>query len=175
MQMDEGLDTGDILLPGSLPIADDDTAGTLAEKLASLGGQLLAEALALLEKGESDGGETRGEQGYLCSSAGQGAGQDPVGDAGRTGSAVLSVALIPGRRPIAFWTRSGFVFFGHEDCPAVPMPSPEPWSASPRKELQIATGNGLLAVAEVQREGGRRMPVSAFLQGHPLAEGVVFG
>ncbi len=52
MQMDEGLDTGDVLLQRAVPIAPDDTAETLAPRLAALGGEALAEALELLAKGE---------------------------------------------------------------------------------------------------------------------------
>lgn len=51
MQMDEGLDTGDILLPGAIPIAADDTSETLAAKLSDLGGKLIIEALARLKEG----------------------------------------------------------------------------------------------------------------------------
>jgi methionyl-tRNA formyltransferase len=51
MQMDEGLDTGDVLLQRVLPIAPDDTSETLAPKLAALGGEALVEALALLQDG----------------------------------------------------------------------------------------------------------------------------
>jgi methionyl-tRNA formyltransferase len=51
MQMDEGLDTGDVLLQRTLPVAPEDTAETLAPKLAALGGEALVAALALLAKG----------------------------------------------------------------------------------------------------------------------------
>ena len=51
MQMDEGLDTGDVLLQRAVPIAPEDTAETLAPKLAGLGGEALVAALALLAKG----------------------------------------------------------------------------------------------------------------------------
>ena len=51
MQMDEGLDTGDVLLQRVLPIGPDDTAETLAPRLAALGGEALVEALALLPEG----------------------------------------------------------------------------------------------------------------------------
>jgi len=51
MQMDEGLDTGDMLLQRALEIGDADTAETLAPRLAALGGEALVEALALLERG----------------------------------------------------------------------------------------------------------------------------
>jgi methionyl-tRNA formyltransferase len=51
MQMDEGLDTGDVLLQRVLPIAAEDSAETLAPRLAALGGEALVAALALLEVG----------------------------------------------------------------------------------------------------------------------------
>ncbi len=50
MQMDVGMDTGDILLPAKLPITDDDTTGTLFEKIAMLGGKALLEAIGLLKE-----------------------------------------------------------------------------------------------------------------------------
>ncbi len=51
MQMDEGLDTGDVLLQRALPIGADDTAETVAPRLAELGAAALVETLALLERG----------------------------------------------------------------------------------------------------------------------------
>ena len=51
MRMDEGLDTGDVLLQRVLPIGPDDTSETLAPRLAALGGEALVEALALLPEG----------------------------------------------------------------------------------------------------------------------------
>jgi methionyl-tRNA formyltransferase len=51
MQMDEGLDTGDVLLQRVLEIRPDDTSETLAPRLAALGGAALVEALALVEQG----------------------------------------------------------------------------------------------------------------------------
>ena len=52
MQMDEGLDTGDMLLKGEIPIEETDTADSLHDKLSALGADLIVEALSLLEKGE---------------------------------------------------------------------------------------------------------------------------
>lgn len=51
MQMDAGLDTGDILLEQALPIAADDTAATLHDKLAALGADLVVQGLDALERG----------------------------------------------------------------------------------------------------------------------------
>ena len=51
MQMEEGLDTGPMMLIESLPIAEDDTTGSLHDKLAALGGKMIVEAIARLEQG----------------------------------------------------------------------------------------------------------------------------
>ena len=52
MQMDEGLDTGDMLLKGEVEITEEDTADSLHDKLSELGADLIVDALAKLEKGE---------------------------------------------------------------------------------------------------------------------------
>ena len=51
MQMDEGLDSGDVLLQRALPIGPSDTAESLSPRLAALGGEALVEALSLLREG----------------------------------------------------------------------------------------------------------------------------
>ena len=51
MQMDEGLDTGDMLLKGSIPVEKDETGDSLHDKLSALGASLITEALQKLEEG----------------------------------------------------------------------------------------------------------------------------
>ncbi|HEY3280813.1 MAG TPA: methionyl-tRNA formyltransferase [Armatimonadota bacterium] len=53
MRAEAGLDTGPVLLQRAEPIRDDDTAGTLFDRLASLGGRMMLEALDLIEAGEA--------------------------------------------------------------------------------------------------------------------------
>ena len=52
MQMDAGLDTGDMLLTATLPISDTDTSGVLHDKLAAMGGRLIVQAVQLAALGE---------------------------------------------------------------------------------------------------------------------------
>ncbi len=52
MQMNEGLDTGDMLLTKSFKLREDETGGSLFDKLSELGGELIVETVRLLEKGE---------------------------------------------------------------------------------------------------------------------------
>src|SRR5512138_3623116 len=66
MQMDAGLDTGDVLLQRVLPIEPQDTAETLAPRLAALGGEALCEALALLAEGRIDPVPQDGEEATLA-------------------------------------------------------------------------------------------------------------
>src|SRR5690606_34777499 len=53
MRLDAGMDTGDILLQESLPIAQEDTTETLTEKAGAMGARMLLEAVALIERGEA--------------------------------------------------------------------------------------------------------------------------
>lgn len=62
MQMDKGLDTGDMLLKATTPIEPNDTGGSLHDRLAQMGGQAIVEALNLLEKGKLQGEVQNNEQ-----------------------------------------------------------------------------------------------------------------
>lgn len=53
MYMDEGLDTGDMMIRSSTPISDEDTFGTLSERLADMGGDLAVKAIELIEEGSA--------------------------------------------------------------------------------------------------------------------------
>ncbi|MBR1876110.1 MAG: methionyl-tRNA formyltransferase, partial [Lachnospiraceae bacterium] len=64
MQMDAGLDTGDILLQREIPIDPADTGGSLTEKMARLGGELIVETLAKLEEGTLSRRPQEGESCY---------------------------------------------------------------------------------------------------------------
>jgi len=54
MQMNEGLDTGDILMKRSIEVSDDETGGSLFEKLSRLGASMITEAIPLIEEGKLD-------------------------------------------------------------------------------------------------------------------------
>lgn len=64
MYMDEGLDTGDMILKASTPISHEDTYGTLHDRLAKMGGELLVQTVALIEKGTAPRIPQQGETCY---------------------------------------------------------------------------------------------------------------
>ena len=170
MQMDEGMDTGDILLPASIPIGEDDTAGTLFERIARLGADTLVRAIDLLKQGkltptpQDDALATEApmltkEQGHL--------------DWER--SARELHRLIRGLDP---WPSAyGFIqgqrvrFFSprltrdHSHAP------PGTITGKGEDGMVVATGDLDLVIRQVQPEGRKRMDALAWLNGRPQVIG----
>jgi len=170
MQMDAGLDTGDILLPGSVAVSADDTSATLAVKLAKLGGELLVEALARLRRGELDPIKQDDSQATLAPLLKK---EDSPIDWQR-GARQIS-AQIRGLDP---WPLASTTYQGKRLRLFRPQVVSEEAQAAPgtiikadKKGLLIATGDGCLLVQEIQRDGSRRMAVASFLQGHKISCG----
>jgi methionyl-tRNA formyltransferase len=173
MQMDEGMDTGDMLLQASLPIRADDTSTTLAARMAALGGRLLIEALELLRRNELPPVK---QDHHLATAA------PPLtkeeGEIDWTRSATEISCRIRGLDPWPLahtWHEGQWLrLFKPEVISGEPMEPPGTLCRIDRDGMMIATGHDYLLVREVQREGGNRMSVQAFLQGRPLKIGTRF-
>jgi len=164
MQMDAGLDTGDMLLAEAVDIAADDTTGTLHDRLAALGGRLVVQALA------------HAEAGTLA--------RTPQPAAGATYAHKIdkAEALLDWRQPAAVLERRIRAFDPFPGAGALLDGEPfKVWRAQPAPghgepgevlaadgdRLLVACGDGALRLAELQRPGGKRVPARAFLQAHP--------
>jgi methionyl-tRNA formyltransferase len=169
MQMDTGLDTGDMLLCEALPIAPDDTTGVLHDRLAALGGRLIVEAL----EAAACGGLHPTPQPA-----------DGVTYAHKIDKAESAIdwqqpAAVIERRVRAFDPFPGASFRLGDDTlklwRAAPQPelngAPGTVLRSDAREVVVACGDGALALLELQRPGGRRQPVAAFVQAQPLPVG----
>ncbi|GAP37770.1 methionyl-tRNA formyltransferase [Piscinibacter sakaiensis] len=171
MQMDEGLDTGPMLLREAVAIAPDDRTGTLHDRLAALGARLLLDALP------------RWAEGRLPAQA-----QPPEGVtyAAKVDKAEAVVdwaapAAVIERRlrafdpaPGASTTLGGEVlklWAARVEAGAAPPAAPGTVLSATDDGLRVACGEGVLCLTEVQRAGGRRGPVRALLQARPLAAG----
>jgi methionyl-tRNA formyltransferase len=181
MQMDEGLDTGDVLLQRTLPIADDDTAASLAPRLAALGGEALVTALALAPAGRLVPVRQDPARATLA----------PVleKDHGRLDFSLPAQRLASRARgftpwPGAFTTLGGRLLKVHRaravGADAVPRARPEgdavPGQAYPTADgVVVACGEGALLLEEVQLEGRRRLAASEFVKGQAIAPGTVLG
>ncbi len=173
MQVNEGMDTGDILLPVTIPIAEDDTSGILFEKLAALGGQTICKAIALMKDGklppvkQDDSLATEApmlnkEMGHL----------DWSMDARKLHCLIRG--LDPWPSAYSFLDEKRFRFF----CPKVVERNvsepPGTLCQADKTGLLIATGNNYLRIGEIQPEGKKRMPVQSCLCGMQLPIGAQF-
>lgn len=182
MFMDEGLDTGDILLMDRLPVQCDDTGGTLHDKLAAMAPTSLARALDLLEQ---DAAPRQPQENALATYAGKLTREDGRIDwlqgADRIERTIRAYSPWPGTFCLLPADAHGksHVLKIHsskrlpdvEVCPA----GGTVLAADPRSGLIIACGAGVLEIEEVQIEGGRRMDARTFLRGHEIAVGSRLG
>ncbi len=170
MRMEAGLDTGPMLLAESLPIAADDTAATLHDKLAALGGRLIVDALrrllelapvAQLEAGVTYANKIEKAEASIDWSR-------PAREIERK---VRAFNPFPGavgllrQTPVKVWTARATADSG---VPGTVLQS------GPAGVL-VACGDGALLLTELQKPGGKRLPARDFLQGFPIAAGEVFG
>lgn len=171
MQMDAGLDTGDILLQRTLEIGPEDTAGTLAPRLAALGGAALVEALALAGAGALVAVRQDGARATLARILEKEDGRiDWALPAARIAARLRGFSPWPG----AFTTLDGRTVKILEARPR-PAPSARAAEAAPAvgtgwrvagEGLAVACGEGsALLVARLQPEGKPPQDALAFLNG----------
>lgn len=172
MQVDEGLDTGDVLLQRVLPIRPEDTSATLSDRLAALGGAALVEALDLLAAGRLVPVRQDPAKATLAPVLTREHGRlDFSLPAPRLASRVRAFTPWPG----AFTTLGGRVLKVHAAVEGAGSLSPGRARAVPEGILVGCGGGTALLLSEVQLEGKRRLPASEFLKGQPLPEGTVLG
>ncbi len=172
MQMDAGLDTGDMLLAEAVPIAADDSAATLHDRLAVLGGRLIVEALELA----ACGGLARTPQpaegvSYAHKIDKAEAAIDWRADAAAIERRLRAFDPFPG----ATTTLDGEPLKCWRGAVAAGQGAPGEILAVDAAGIEVACGIGSLRLTELQRAGGKRLPARAFLQGLPLAPGRVLG
>ena len=175
MQMDAGLDTGDMLLVERQPIAADDTTGSLHDTLARLGGRLVVEALEIA----ACGGFTPKPQPA-----------EGVTYANKIEKAEAQVdwsqpAAVIERRIRAFDPFPGAastingeaikLWRSEIDGANLPPAGGSGTILSVTGDgVTVACGEGALRLTQLQRAGGKRLPVADFLRGFPLAAGQRF-
>ena len=173
MQMDQGLDTGPMLLTDTLSIADDDTTGSLHDRLAEQGGRMIVKALHRLDNGTltaaaqpADGvtyaAKIRKDEALLNLA-------DPAAALARRIRALDpapgAVVMINGVA-IKIWRAEVIA----RDAFARPG---EVLTADKFTGVVIACGTDALRLIELQKPGGKRLPVADFLQGFPIQAGTL--
>lgn len=176
-QMDEGIDTGDILLVKKYTLDPKETGGSLFDRLASFGGSMVLEVLEQAEAGMLHPVPQNHEEHTRAKMLSKETGRIDF-----TQSALQIERLIRGLNP---WP-SAYTYLGDkmmklwaaevipaEQAAADGLNSAEPGTvvAVNKQDFVIQTGDGCLVVQEVQLAGKKRMDTESFLRGYSLAEG----
>lgn len=173
MQMDEGLDTGDMLAKAIVPLDEKETGGSLFDKLSEAGGRLCVETLAKLEKDEITP-EKQGESPTAYASMLD----KKMGNIDWNKSAVVIERLVRGLNP---WPSA----YTHLDgktlkiwaCDVLPQSASKGESGEilevTKDAIHVQTGDGILVLREIQLAGKARMDAGAFLRGYKVVPGTV--
>ncbi|MDO4324485.1 MAG: methionyl-tRNA formyltransferase [bacterium] len=176
MQMDTGIDTGDILEQRVVAIAPDETAGSLSEKLSIAGGELILSTLKKLEEGTLAPVAQEGETCYVKML------HKAQGDIDWTKDAASIERLVRGLNPwpsaytqyedktVKIWA-ADVVACDAED--AAHRQAGCVWKVT-KDRIYVQTGKGSLAIREIQLQGKKRMDTASFLRGFSMEPGVCF-
>ena len=170
MLMDEGMDSGDMLLKSRTAIAPHDTAASLHDRLAVMGAELLVETLDALA---ADRIQPETQDHAAATYAPMLSKSDGRIQWAQTGREID--ALVRGVTP---WP-GAHTFCGDQRLKVFQIkPAQAPHTAAPgtvlpgfQNELRVATGDGAVTIEEIQGPGGRRMSVAEFLKGRAIPPG----
>ncbi|MBA5605784.1 methionyl-tRNA formyltransferase [Duganella sp. FT3S] len=170
MQMEEGLDTGPMLLVEHVAIGADDTTGTVHDKLAALGGSMIVQALRKLEQGKLEA-VPQPEAGvcYAAKISKDEAALDFNLSAEEISRKIRAFNPFPGAHAnvngvtVKLW---GAKVLDH-DCTA---PAGHVIAADQEHGIIVACGRGALRLTELQKPGGKRMPAAEFIKAFPLED-----
>jgi methionyl-tRNA formyltransferase len=175
MLMDEGMDTGAMLLQEAISITPDDTADTLSPRMAALGGRLLVETIARLKAGTLAPQLQDASQVTFAPLLKK---EDGVIDWALPATALANRIRGLSPWPGAYTTVSGgdrWTIWRARSLPGPATKAPGVIVAVTHEAIHVATGEGILAVMELQPTNSRRMAVSQYLPGHPTAVGLQLG
>jgi len=165
MQMDAGLDTGGMILKQAIPIAENDNAQTLHDKLAALGAQLIVRAL---HEQPAAVAQDPAQASYAAKITKAEARIDWTRPAAELARAIRAYNPMPGAytgwqgQPLKLWRAE-----------AVSAASAVPGTVlqADAQGIVVATGEGALRLHELQRAGSKRLAAQAFLAGATLHPG----
>ena len=172
MQMDEGLDTGDILLVEKTEIGENETAGELFDRLAPMGAELLIKTLVGLENGEITPIKQNDSESTYASMLDKS--MSPV-DFNRSAREVHNKIRGLDPWPVALTHLEGKTLKLFGSTVSDELKGGKPGETKTLKNgLAVFCGDGkAVIVSQVQFEGKKRMNAADFLRGHPIPDGTV--
>ena len=172
MHMDVKLDTGDMILQESIPLAEDETGGSLHDKLASLGARLIVEALDKLKEGTTKRIPQDESQATYVKML-----DKKMGYIDFAKPAIDIERMIRGLNPwpsaytklkgktLKIW-RAEVIEYNSNARPGELVELTKDY-------FVVMTGKDALIIKELQLEGKKRMPCDAFLRGYPIEKGTI--
>jgi methionyl-tRNA formyltransferase len=174
MFMDEGLDTGDMILREAVPVYDDDNVGALHDRLAILGAKLLIKTLGLLRCGRAARLPQAGESSYAPMLKAEDELILWARPAGDIYNQIRGMNPWPGARTtlhgkvLKIWRAELFEGNGSAFIPGQII-------SAGSDGIIVQAGKGRLKISELQLQGAKRLCSADFLRGTPLALGTVLG
>ena len=169
MHMDEGLDTGDMIMKQEVIVDEDETGGSLFDKLSGVGAKLCVKTMEAIENGTA---VYTPQDDALATHTGKI--QKEMGSIDWSKDAEVIERLVRGLNPwpsaytriddknLKIW-RAKVISHEVKAAPGCIL-------KVTKDELEVQTGNGVLALLEVQLEGKKRMTTDAFLRGYQVTE-----
>lgn len=182
MRMDEGIDTGDMIDTIEVPLAEDETGGSLFDKLARAGAELCVETLASIEAGTAV--YTPQDHGAATHT---GMIKKQLGQMDFSKRAMELERLVRGLNPwpsaYTFCKGKALKIWKSRVVEEAAQPEhilPKNWETGAvhlagKNRLLVKCKEGWLELLEVQLEGKKRMDVASFLRGYPLEDGDCLG
>lgn len=173
MYMEKGLDTGDMLLKAEFDISDEDTYGTVHDKMCVMGADVLKETLVKIENGTI----VREKQDDALSNYAPMISKE-TGHIDWNKTSFEIINLIRGLDPVpAAWT-----VYNEEvlkiwkavkfECDNTTAKCGEIADIT-KKGFVVKTGDGFVLVTEIQARGGKRMATDAYMRGHAVEKGII--
>ena len=174
MQMNEGLDTGDILKQYLCDIEADETGGSLFDKMSAMAGPAICDTLDLLDKGQivpKAQGDTDTAYARMFTK------EDGLIDWSQPADNIerLIRGLDPWPGTYTYLNGKLLKIWKAEVSDMTSSEKPGTVIKESTKDLPVATGRGVLLIKELQPEGKKRMSTDAFLRGCRVESGTVFG
>lgn len=181
MHMGVGIDTGDLILQEAIPIAKEETGGSLFDKLAILGGDLLLKALKQIEDHTAVRIPQDNEKATCVKIINKNMGKIDFNE-----PAISLERLIRGLNPwpsaytslagktLKLWKADVVKFDAAGDLGNINAVPGEVIKTG-KDSIYVMTGEDILVIKELQLEGKKRMPADAFLRGYPLQAGTILG
>jgi methionyl-tRNA formyltransferase len=169
--LEESIDTGNVLLQARTPIQSDDDAGTLHDRLADVGAELVLHTVRLIEQGKA---VPRAQDPALASPAPKIFREDCLIDWNTPAERIRNHIRGLSPSPAAFTMHDGKVLKVFRARAAAGALAPGAVETG-RETLLVGTADHPLALEDLQQEGKKRMTVGEFLRGYRISTGDRFG